>query len=776
DDGLFVTTSNRAITIDPQALLDNDTDANGDVLSVVSFDSPVGGEVAFDEAGYLVFTPDAAFTGTASFRYTISDGELTSSATVSIGVDPSDQFDAYRQGGSGTDVLIGNLLGTNRIFGGGGNDILTGGLRADELAGGDGNDFLLGLSGNDQFWGGQGDDILMGGGGTDTAHFFGYRSTYSVVSQSGFLRIKVGDNAADADGNDGSDRLSSIERLAFKGGETVNIASPIVLDFDGQGVTTVSAADSKARYDLDGDGLADDTSWIGNTEGFLFLDRDGNGTVSNAGEFSFVDDVEGAASDLAGLAAYDSNGDGVLSSADERFGDFRVWLDADGDGAADEGEVYTLDEAYVASINLAGTAYDGTTRFGDVAILHTGSYTRTDGSTLGFIDAALTYFAADTNLPDFAPSSFEASGRKSSQYYLSVSGGTVSLMRRGRRTWETTLETNTVVNFRNESWGMLSPIVLDLDGNGVELESRRKANAYYDMNGDGVRDDTGWISRGDGFLIVDRNNDGMITETSELSLAAGEGATSDLAGLAHLDSNGDGIVDASDARFGELKVWIDANGNGVSDAGELHALDDLGIASFNIKDAVAAPDTVLKVGSNALLATSSFTRTDGTTGVLGDASLAFQPGQRTAGAVASGSRVDPPVSWAGQQTALGSDIENAIRTLRNASGSRQTLLSELMSDNGLFDRIAGETPAESSATPAGQTAFASAKTSSVPEVGGIRNDGYSVAPLADSPASGMDSSRILALLRQDMAAFGATAGMNIMDWKGEPALRGLELA
>src|SRR3546814_17504575 len=79
----------------------------------------------------------------------LTDGELTSTATVSIRVDPSDQFDDYRQGGSGTDVLIGNLLGTNKIFGGAGNDILTGGLRADELAGGDGNDFLIGLSGDE---------------------------------------------------------------------------------------------------------------------------------------------------------------------------------------------------------------------------------------------------------------------------------------------------------------------------------------------------------------------------------------------------------------------------------------------------------------------------------------------------------------------------------------------------------------------------------------------------------------------------------------------------
>src|SRR3546814_950086 len=102
----------------------------------------------------------------------LTDGELTSTATVSIRVDPSDQFDDYRQGGSGTDVLIGNLLGNNKILGGAGNDILTGSLRAAELAGGDGNEFMLGLRGADQFWGGQGDGTLGGGLGHDSANFF----------------------------------------------------------------------------------------------------------------------------------------------------------------------------------------------------------------------------------------------------------------------------------------------------------------------------------------------------------------------------------------------------------------------------------------------------------------------------------------------------------------------------------------------------------------------------------------------------------------------------
>ena len=52
--------------------------------------------------------------------------------------------------------------------------------------------------------------------------------------------------------------------------------------------------------------------------------------------------------------------------------------------------------------------------------------------------------------------------------------------------------------------------------------------------------------------------------------------------LAELDANGDGVVDAKDASFGDLRVWVDANADGVSQSGELRTLDALGIASMDV--------------------------------------------------------------------------------------------------------------------------------------------------------------------------------------------------
>lgn len=118
--------------------------------------------------------------------------------------------------------------------------------------------------------------------------------------------------------------LGGSGQLTLADGRTVSLGGAVVLDLDGKGMQTLARAPGGLRYDLDGDGLADPTSWIGATEGFLFLDRDGNGTVTNAAEFSFPADLPGATSSLAGLRAFDTTSDGTLSASDVRFGDFRI--------------------------------------------------------------------------------------------------------------------------------------------------------------------------------------------------------------------------------------------------------------------------------------------------------------------------------------------------------------------------------------------------------------------------------------------------------------------
>ncbi len=71
-------------TINASTLLANDTDANGDTLSITSAQGAVNGSVSL-VGGNVVFTPTAGYTGPASFTYTISDGHGgTDTATVNL--------------------------------------------------------------------------------------------------------------------------------------------------------------------------------------------------------------------------------------------------------------------------------------------------------------------------------------------------------------------------------------------------------------------------------------------------------------------------------------------------------------------------------------------------------------------------------------------------------------------------------------------------------------------------------------------------------------------
>jgi large repetitive protein len=69
-----VTYESNKITINPATLLANDKDANGDSLTINSVQCATNGTVALVN-GQVVFTPNAGFSGTATFSYTVSDGK-----------------------------------------------------------------------------------------------------------------------------------------------------------------------------------------------------------------------------------------------------------------------------------------------------------------------------------------------------------------------------------------------------------------------------------------------------------------------------------------------------------------------------------------------------------------------------------------------------------------------------------------------------------------------------------------------------------------------------
>ncbi len=77
------------------ALLNNDTDVDGDTLQVVSVTQPLSGQVVLTD-GLAVYTARQGFAGTDSFAYTISDGQGgTATAVASVAVIPPQQTISY---------------------------------------------------------------------------------------------------------------------------------------------------------------------------------------------------------------------------------------------------------------------------------------------------------------------------------------------------------------------------------------------------------------------------------------------------------------------------------------------------------------------------------------------------------------------------------------------------------------------------------------------------------------------------------------------------------
>jgi hypothetical protein len=152
------------------------------------------------------------------------------------------------------------------------------------------------------------------------------------------------------------------------------------------------------------------------------------------------------------------------------------------------------------------------------------------------------------------------------------------------------------------------PVVLDLDGDGVVLSTLNSSSVHFDFNGDGFAERTGWVSATDGILAIDRNSNGLVDNGLELF---GSSTQDGFAVLETFDSNNDGVIDAQDSQFGNLRIWKDINQNGVSDAGELQTLAEAGIASISLnRQAVNGTNAGHGVGYEA-----GFTRADGSTGV-----------------------------------------------------------------------------------------------------------------------------------------------------------------
>ena len=190
-------------------------------------------------------------------------------------------------GGSGADLLFGQA-GNDTLLGKGGNDSLFGGADNDTLTGGDGDDQMFGESGNDRLIWNPGDDsdLFEGGDGFDTAEVNGGGGAENFTVTANGTRVRI-------------DRLDPAP-FAIDAGTMESV----VVNMNGGDDRFSATGNLSALVKLTVDGGAGNDTILGGNGADVLLGGDGN---------DFIDGNQG--NDVA-----------LMGAGDDRF----VWNPGDG--------------------------------------------------------------------------------------------------------------------------------------------------------------------------------------------------------------------------------------------------------------------------------------------------------------------------------------------------------------------------------------------------------------------------------------------------------------
>ncbi|MHB0969197.1 MAG: zinc metalloprotease [Thermoanaerobaculia bacterium] len=154
-----------------------------------------------------------------------------------------------------------------------------------------------------------------------------------------------------------------------------------------------------------------------------------------------------------------------------------------------------------------------------------------------------------------------------------------------------------------EDDGPESPLIIDIDGNGIST-STREDGVPFDINADGSLDLTGWTvaNTDDAFLWTDLNGDGLVNDAGELfgsNTRVGSDTTvaeNGFVALASYDTaerggNGDSRISNRDEIWAHLWLWTDRNHDGISQRTEVQPMQRAGVRELYIDhDAIPIED------------------------------------------------------------------------------------------------------------------------------------------------------------------------------------------
>lgn len=599
------------------------------------------------------------------------DGQTVSAETATdrtdvdpktVGIDSVAGMDSAT-GSSADDILVGNS-NANTLSGEEGNDLIVGGGGDDDVVGGAGDDTIVWNAGD-------GHDHVTGSAPGDTGA--GETDTFIVNGSAAAEQFYVETVAAyNARLGSSAETLVAATEIvvsrAVVGGSTTIIAELDNIDhidingLGGSDKLVVSGDFSGTDLDMDAvkftggdDDETVDTTGVSSNHRVLFEGKGGEDTLlSSLGTSTFEagDDNDGA--------DYSSSGSGVFLRLDQQWAtdiannslSWPILLAGISNGTIAHDDLLNVENATGSSFNdLIGGTGGANSLFGNDGIDHLFGYGGNDllfggagrdviiggaGSDrlFGGVDRDLLTGGSDADKFVFAAgeggvllsdadriSDFQDGDDK-----IVITGGltfgdlTISDDGSGNATIFDNVNNQYIAVINGVSSASLSasdfifgsdPIVLDLDGDGVELLSVENGVAF-DHNADGASEKSGWAGADDGILVVDVDGSGAIENGSEVfsEIFNGGSYANSLEALASLDDNGDNVIDDRDSSFGDIKVWQDANSDGVTQDGELKSLAELGIEAIGLD----ADDTYREVDGNTVYADGNFTKSDGGTG------------------------------------------------------------------------------------------------------------------------------------------------------------------
>lgn len=121
---------------------------------------------------------------------------------------------------------------------------------------------------------------------------------------------------------------------------------------------------------------------------------------------------------------------------------------------------------------------------------------------------------------------------------------------------------------------MMDPLVINLHHNAASVSDQK---FFFDLDADGEKEEISTLSSDSGYLTIDKNHDGMVTDGSELFGTKSGNGFSD---LMIYDEDGNGWIDEADEVFDQLKIWTkDEKGNDV-----LYKLKEAGVGAICLQN------------------------------------------------------------------------------------------------------------------------------------------------------------------------------------------------